>query len=139
MLLELLKDAFPVGWKHFDREFSHFASEPRNVRLGLALDGFNPFENMSIAYSMSSSAYTVQFAPLEVYEGIQFFMSLLVPGPKSPGKEIDVYLQPLIDELKELWNNGVRTFDRTNEEYFRLHACLLWTINDFPAYGDLSG
>ncbi|KAA0056379.1 hypothetical protein E6C27_scaffold186G001230 [Cucumis melo var. makuwa] len=68
-----------------------------------------------------------------------FFMSLLVPRPKSPGKELDVYLQPLIDELKELWNNGVRTFDCTDEEYFRLHACLLWTINDFPAYSDLSG
>ena len=29
-------------------------------------------------------------------------MSLLIPGRKAPGKDIDIYLQPLIEELKEL-------------------------------------
>ncbi|KAA0054757.1 uncharacterized protein E6C27_scaffold437G00350 [Cucumis melo var. makuwa] len=41
-----------AGWKHFDKEFPQFASEPRNVCLGLASDSFNPFGNMSTAYSM---------------------------------------------------------------------------------------
>ncbi|CAM8925848.1 unnamed protein product [Rhodiola kirilowii] len=31
------------SWKHFDRCHPHFASEPRNVRLGLCTDGFNPW------------------------------------------------------------------------------------------------
>ncbi|XP_050941518.1 uncharacterized protein LOC127149700 [Cucumis melo] len=129
-----------AGWKHFDKEFPQFASEPRNVRLGLASDGFNPFGNMSTAYSMWPVVLIpYNLPPWKCMKESNFFMSLLVPGPKSPGKELDVYLQPLIDELKELWNNGVRTFDCTDEEYFRLHACLLWTINDFPAYSDLSG
>ncbi|TYK27417.1 transposon protein, putative, CACTA, En/Spm sub-class, expressed [Cucumis melo var. makuwa] len=35
-------------------------------------------------------------------------MSLLIPGPRSPGREIDVHLQPLIEELKELWTFGDR-------------------------------
>ncbi|KAA0043334.1 CACTA en-spm transposon protein [Cucumis melo var. makuwa] len=35
------------GWKHFDSEFPDFASDPRNVHLGLASDGFNPFGQMS--------------------------------------------------------------------------------------------
>ena len=30
-------------------------------------------------------------------------MSLLIPGRNSLGKDIDVYLRPLIDELKDLW------------------------------------
>ena len=38
-------------------------------------------------------------------------ISLLIPGPQEPGKDIDVYLRPLIDELKELWSDGVETFD----------------------------
>jgi hypothetical protein len=38
-------------------------------------------------------------------------MSMLLPGPKSPGVNIDVYLQPLIDELNELWVKGVETWD----------------------------
>jgi hypothetical protein len=65
-------------------------------------------------------------------------MSMLVPGPKSPGMNIDVYLRPLIDELKELWDNGVETWDAKDKKNFKLHAILLWTINDFPAYAMLS-
>ena len=33
-------------------------------------------------------------------------LSMIIPGPSSPIKDIDVYLQPLIHELKELWENG---------------------------------
>ena len=40
------------AWKDFDSNFPDFANEPRNVRLGLAADGFNPFGNMSLSYSM---------------------------------------------------------------------------------------
>nr|GEV94950.1 hypothetical protein [Tanacetum cinerariifolium] len=38
----------PVGraWKNFDTKYPDFAKEPRNVRLGLAIDGFNPFGNL---------------------------------------------------------------------------------------------
>jgi hypothetical protein len=52
---------------------------------------------------------------------------------------IDVYLQPLIDELIELWVKVVETWDEDKKEKFTLHALLLWTINDFPAYAMLSG
>ena len=34
-------------------------------------------------------------------------MSLLILGPENPGNDIDVFLRPLIDELKELWEWGV--------------------------------
>nr|GEZ01152.1 hypothetical protein [Tanacetum cinerariifolium] len=40
------------AWKNFDTKYLDFAKEPRNVRLGLAADGFNPFGNLSQAYSM---------------------------------------------------------------------------------------
>ncbi|GJV15591.1 retrovirus-related pol polyprotein from transposon 17.6 [Tanacetum coccineum] len=39
-------------WKDFDQKHKQFALEPRNVRLGLAADGFNPFGNLSQGYSM---------------------------------------------------------------------------------------
>ena len=35
------------AWKDFDRREKTFASDPRNLRLALATDGFNPFGNMS--------------------------------------------------------------------------------------------
>uniref|UniRef100_A0A803P428 DUF4218 domain-containing protein n=1 Tax=Cannabis sativa TaxID=3483 RepID=A0A803P428_CANSA len=41
-----------VAWKDFDAKHPEFASDPRNVQLGLAADEFNAFDNMSLAYSM---------------------------------------------------------------------------------------
>lgn len=38
-------------WKSFDSRYLEFAKEPRNVRLGLAIDGFNPFGIMQNTYS----------------------------------------------------------------------------------------
>ena len=66
-------------------------------------------------------------------------MSLLIPGPKAPGKEIDIYLKPLVDELHDLWVNGLLTYDYASKTNFNMRAALMWTINDFPAYGNLSG
>ncbi|KAA0062133.1 transposase [Cucumis melo var. makuwa] len=59
--------------------------------------------------------------------------------PKQSGYDINTYLAPLIDDLKILWEEGVRRFDAYKEEYFTLRAVLLWTINDFPAYDNLCG
>uniref|UniRef100_A0A803PJW4 Transposase-associated domain-containing protein n=1 Tax=Cannabis sativa TaxID=3483 RepID=A0A803PJW4_CANSA len=41
-----------TAWKDFDVKHPEFAKDPRNVRLGLGADGFNPFGNMSQSYSM---------------------------------------------------------------------------------------
>jgi hypothetical protein len=65
-------------------------------------------------------------------------LSLLISGPTSPGNKIDVYLQPLVDDLKELWNEGVSTYDALTKKTLQLRAALLWTINDFSAYANLS-
>ena len=66
-------------------------------------------------------------------------MPMLISSPSSPGKDIDVYLQPLVEELKNLWKHGVQTYDATIGEICTMHAAVMWTINDFPAYGTLSG
>ena len=68
-----------------------------------------------------------------------FMMSLLILGPKCPRNDIDVYLQPLVEELRELWEKGVETYDAHTRTNFKMHAAVLWTINDFHAYGNLSG
>ncbi|KAG9457976.1 hypothetical protein H6P81_002484 [Aristolochia fimbriata] len=104
-------------WVGFNNDYPWFAADPRNIRLGLASDGFNPFSNMNH----------------------YFMLSLLIPGPTSPSNDIDVYLRPLVEELKDLWNEGIRTYDAYKGEIFTMHAAVLWTINDFPAYGSLSG
>ena len=66
-------------------------------------------------------------------------LTLLISGPKQPGNDIDIFLQPLIDDLKMLWDVGVEVYDAYLQEVFTLKVVLLWTINDFLTYGNLSG
>ncbi|KAG8493023.1 hypothetical protein CXB51_010409 [Gossypium anomalum] len=136
-LLRHLTDS--LAWKSFDSKFPSFASDPRNVRIGLAADGFNPFKIMSTSYS----TWPVVLVPYNLPPWIcmkqpSFIVSMIIPGEKGPRNDIDIYMQPLIEELKQLWV-GVETYDIFRKENFYLHAALLWTINDFPAYANLSG
>ncbi|KAK9048338.1 hypothetical protein SSX86_032699, partial [Deinandra increscens subsp. villosa] len=128
------------AWKHFDAMFPEFANDPRNVRLGLASDGFNPFGAMSLSYSMWPVVLIpYNMPPWKSMVDASFLLTLLIPGKNSPGNKIDVFLRPLVDELKLLWDEGVETYDCDSKQRFNMRAALLWTINDFPAYGYLSG
>ncbi|GLU13812.1 hypothetical protein SLE2022_304220 [Rubroshorea leprosula] len=48
---EVIHPAGSEAWKHFDETHPTFADEPRNVRLGLCTDGFNPFGCSATPYS----------------------------------------------------------------------------------------
>ncbi|KAL6189176.1 hypothetical protein ACLB2K_040566 [Fragaria x ananassa] len=37
-----------IAWKEFDKMYPDFAMDPRNVRLGLATDGFTLFGNLML-------------------------------------------------------------------------------------------
>jgi hypothetical protein len=129
-----------LAWKYVNDSYKKFDSDPRNVRLGLASDGFNPFGMLNVNYT----CWPVILIPYNLPPWLclkqpYWMMSMLIPGPKSPGVNIDVYLQPLMDELHDLWVKGVETWDEKEKKNFTLHAILLWTINDFPAYAMLSG
>lgn len=108
-----------VAWKEFDKMYPNFAADPRNVRLGLASDGFNPFGNMSTSYSMWPVVVVSYNLPPWMCMKKPFSMlTLLIPGPRAPGRDIDVFLRPLTDELKELWETGVETYDKMTESFF---------------------
>jgi len=128
------------AWKHVDRKYERFARDACNIRLGLASDGFNPFGMQNVTYTCwPVILIPYNLPPWLCHKQPYWIMSMLIPGPRSPRMNIDVYLRPLIDELKELWVKGVDTWDAKVKRNFKLHAILLWTINDFPAYALLSG
>ncbi|XP_057763498.1 uncharacterized protein LOC130983294 [Arachis stenosperma] len=127
------------AWKKFDAKYTNFSADPRNVRLALASDGFNPFGNMSTKYSIwPVILIPYNLPPWICMKQTSFILSTLIPGPKIPGNNIDVYLQPLIDELKQLWD-GVETYDAKEGNTFKMYAALMWTISDFPGLGNLFG
>ena len=67
------------------------------------------------------------------------FLSIIVPWPNNSKNKIDLFPQPLIAELKQLWEVGMRTYDVSQKYNFQMKAALMWTISDFPAYLMLSG
>ncbi|XP_068328202.1 uncharacterized protein [Pyrus communis] len=128
-----------IAWKKFDKIYPDFARDPQNVRLGLATDGFNPFSDMSKPYNMWPVVlFPNNLPPWKCMKKPFSFLTLLIPGPNAPGNEINVYLRPLIDELKELWESSVQTYNKMAAYTFNLHAIVILTINDFPAYRNLS-
>ncbi|KAL6276903.1 hypothetical protein ACE6H2_020504 [Prunus campanulata] len=128
------------SWKLVDDKWPEFGNEPRNLRLALSSDGFNPHSSLSSRYSCWPVILVTYNLPPWLCMKRKFMMlTLLISGPKQPGNDIDVYLEPLTDDLKSLWDGIRGVYDAHIGEYFTLRAALLWTINDFPAYGNLSG
>ena len=66
-------------------------------------------------------------------------LTLLISRLKQPENDIDIYLASLINDLKIFWSTRVKAYDAYREESFMLRAMLMWTINEFSAYGNLSG
>ena len=61
------------------------------------------------------------------------------PRPRQPGNYIDVYLEPLIEDLELLWKEGVKVYDALLKKDFTLRCILFLTINDYPAFGNSPG
>nr|ABG65965.1 transposon protein, putative, CACTA, En/Spm sub-class [Oryza sativa Japonica Group] len=118
-------------WRNIDRKFKEFGKDARNIRFGLSTDGMNPFGEMSSGHSTWPVTICIYNLP---------------PGyarrgsPKQPDNDIDVYLRPLVEDLKLLWKNeGVPVWDEDKQEEFNLRALPFVTINDWPALSNLSG
>ncbi|XP_020398568.1 uncharacterized protein [Zea mays] len=127
-------------WKDFDKKHPEFAADSRNIRLAFATDGFNPYRTMKLSYSIwPGILIPFNFPPSMCMKDTNFILSVLIPGRSSAGSDMDVYFQPLVYDLLDLFVNGVRTYDASKGEYFQLRAAILWTITDFPGLGSVSG
>ena len=115
--------------------FKEFAAKSCNVRLGLYTDGFTPFGNFGQMHSCWQVVATLYNLPPWLYVKKHYmFLTLLIPGPKSLEGKLDVNLQPLIKELKQLWEEGIQTYDVSRKQNFTLKATVMWTISDFLAH-----
>ncbi|KAL0413280.1 UNVERIFIED_CONTAM: hypothetical protein Sradi_1529700 [Sesamum radiatum] len=113
------------AWRHFDTTHPQFSSEPRNVRLGLCTDGFSPFNISGAPYSCWPVIVTVyNLPPGMCMQRPYMFLCMVIPGPKSPSKNLDIFLRHLIDELKTLWTKGIQTYDACKKENFQMRQPL---------------
>ena len=92
-------------WMEFDSIWPDLSQYRHNMRLGLALDGVNLFSDQSTKWS-TWKAFLINYnLPLGLETKPFFLMlSLIIPRNKSVTSDtIDVYLEPLFDEIAELW------------------------------------
>jgi hypothetical protein len=129
-------------WREIDSKYELFAKESRNIRFALSTDGMNPFGNMTTTHSTWSILLSIYNLPpwlciIRKY----ILLSVLIPGPKQSANDIDMYLEPLVQDLLKLWETGVEVWDAYKKEYFNLRALLflpsmtikaLETFKDYP-------
>jgi hypothetical protein len=89
------------AWKALDEFDPDFTRDARNVCIGLATDGFSPYNTSASLYSCWH-VFTIPYnlAPALCMKYEYMFLCLIIPGPDHPGLHINVMLKPLIEELK---------------------------------------
>jgi hypothetical protein len=125
------------AWQALDHFDPEFAGDPGSVRHGLSTVGFQPHNTDSSPYS----CWPVFMMPYNLPPNIclkQGFiiLALVIPGPKEPKKQMNVFMQPLFEELKKLWP-GVDAYDSHLKCRFNLRATYLWSIHDYLVYANL--
>ncbi|XP_050915816.1 uncharacterized protein LOC127130901 [Lathyrus oleraceus] len=153
-LLELLKEMLPEGNTLRDRTY-----EAKNILCPMSLDYVKiyacsndcilykkDFENLKECMRCRESRYKKTGNDVSDNDSVTskgvparyIMLSMMISSPKQPGSDIDVYLTPLIEYLRILWEVGVDFDDAYTTDNFKLCVMLLCTTNDFPAYGNFS-
>ncbi|WVZ58179.1 hypothetical protein U9M48_008474 [Paspalum notatum var. saurae] len=139
------REAKLMRWWHEERakELAHPADGTqwkRNVRFALSTDGMNPFGDRSSTHSTWPVILTIYNLPTWLCQKWKYLLlCILIQGPKQPGFEIDVFLEPLMKDMTKLWNEGFKIWDEFGKEEFTLRGIIIITINDYPALFSLCG
>lgn len=100
------------------------------LRMGFASQPYSVWSVIMVAYNLP---------PSMCIRDPYLFLNLLISEDRSPTKDINVYMRPLVDEIKMLWETVVQTYDKSEMENFVMKAALLWTITEFSAFGMING
>ena len=63
---------------------------------------------------------------------------MIISRPRPPGNDIDVFLEPLMEDIKILWEEGVKTMDASLRKKFTLKAIIFVTIINYLGLFSLS-
>jgi hypothetical protein len=127
------------AWHTLDCFDPEFAREPRSVRLDLSTHGFQPYSSDSITYSCwLVFVMPYNLTPNKCLKGGFIFLTLVILGPKELKKQMNIFLCPLMQELKKLWQ-WVDAYDSHLKYRFNIPAAYLWSIHDYLAYDKFAG
>jgi hypothetical protein len=90
-------------WKRFNAKFLEFGKEERNVRFALSTDGMNPFGDISSSHSTCPVILTIYNLPPWLCQKRRYLLlTMIISGPRQPDNDIDVFLEPLMEDMKIL-------------------------------------
>ena len=113
-----------------------FLSVPYNYALTINIDWFQPFKHSP--YSAGAIYIAIQNLPRRVrYLTENVLLVGVIPGPHEPKGDINTYLKPLVNELKELWTGVVMPTASGTQVLVR--AALICVSCDIPASRKVSG
>jgi putative N-acetylmannosamine-6-phosphate epimerase len=64
---------------------------------------------------------------------------MFISGPKEHDNDIDVFLEPFMEDMKKLWEEGVKMMDASLNKEFTLKTIIFVTITDYPDPFPLQG
>ncbi|XP_066159855.1 uncharacterized protein [Oryza sativa Japonica Group] len=127
-------------WINFDAQYREFAKDPWNIRFALSTDGVNPFGDMSSSHSTWPVLLAMYNLSTWLCQKQKYvLLCILIQGPRQPGIDIDVFLEPLLEDMADLWKERLKVWDEYLREYFTVKAIIFVTINDYPAMFSVSG
>ena len=126
-------------WKKFsDPEHFDFFSKPRNYGLVVNLDWFAPFKHVA-SFSVGAIYLVMMNLPrCERFKRKNLILVGLIPNMnKEP--PTNTFMQPLVDELQEGWQNGFELDSRANGKKTIYKVALICVGCDIPACRKLCG
>ena len=113
-----------------------FMDEVQNLQLNITMDRINP-------YSLQNTNYYV-FPIVLINNNKSPWLSMnnenltfaLIVSSRRQVKNMDIYLQPLVNQLKELWERiNIYYVSRpiTVERIFMLYGICAYTTHDYPS------
>jgi hypothetical protein len=96
-------------WKHFDlARQENFSDDLRNIRFRLSTDGMNPFRVIRNPHSTWTVIMCIFNIPSWLCHKQKYLLeTTLISGPKQASIDIDIFLEPLMEDMQKLWKYGV--------------------------------
>ena len=118
-------------WKSFlSYEGRPFLSLPYNYAFSINVDWFQPYDRTQHSEGVIYMA-VMNLPRTERFLQENIILVGVIPGPHEPSLNINTFLRPLVDELKQLWC-GVKLVTRENVSVF-VRAALICAACDIPA------
>jgi hypothetical protein len=88
-------------WKHFNLSHEEdFSNDPWSIRFGLSTDGMIPFGKMRNPHNTWLVNMCIYYLPPWLCHKRKYLLlTTPISGPKQAGIDIDVFLEPLMEDM----------------------------------------